>query len=109
MFTVPPQSPVIYTKDKNLAKNLQPFDEDSELTLVCEVTGGSPLPKVTWHWNDKIIDNTFQHIHDITVNRLNITKVTRNLLNAQFTCKSSNTNLIPPITAEIIVDVNRMC
>lgn len=105
---MPPQSPVIYTSGRILAKSLQPLDEDSELTLVCEVTGGSPSPRVTWHRDGRLLDETFRHEDDdLTVNRLDLKRVTRDLLSAQLVCKASNTLLVPPTTAEIIVDVNR--
>ncbi|XP_011504733.1 PREDICTED: MAM domain-containing glycosylphosphatidylinositol anchor protein 1-like [Ceratosolen solmsi marchali] len=104
---VPPQSPEIYTNDHTLAKNLQPLNEDSSLMLVCEVTGGSPPPRVTWHWNGKLLDETFVHEYEeLTVNRLDMDCVTRDLLSAQLVCMASNTHLIEPATAEIIIDVN---
>ncbi|XP_016840973.1 hemicentin-1 isoform X2 [Nasonia vitripennis] len=104
---VPPQSPVIYTRDRTLAKNLQPFDEDSSLVLVCEVTGGRPPPRVTWHRDGKLIDSTYEYNYDdLTVNRLDLTRATRDLLSAQFVCNASNTHLVSATSAEIIVDVN---
>ena len=106
LLAVPPQSPVIYTNDRMLAKNLQPLHEDSELMLMCEVTGGSPPPRVTWHWNGRLIDETFDRSYDVTVNTLDMNRVTRDLLSAQLICKASNTKLVQPTTAEIIVDVN---
>lgn len=105
---MPPQSPVIYTRDRTLAKNLQPFDEDSTLVLVCEVTGGAPPPRVTWHRDGKLIDSTYDYNNDdLTVNRLDLTRVSRDLLSAQLVCNASNTHLVPATSAEIIVDVNR--
>jgi neural cell adhesion molecule len=105
---VPPQSPEIYTKDHTPAKNLQPFNEDGGLVLVCEVTGGSPPPRLTWHWNGKLLDETFvREYEELTVNRLDMDCVTRDLLSAQLVCMASNTHLIAPITAEIVIDVNR--
>ncbi|KAK9306027.1 hypothetical protein QLX08_003098 [Tetragonisca angustula] len=104
---VPPNKPVIYTEDgRSLAKVLQPFNEGSVLSLLCEVMGGSPPPKVTWHFEGEI-DDTYTLEHgDITINRLDITNVTRKFLRARLICRASNTHLVAPLTSEIILDIN---
>ncbi|XP_011269677.1 hemicentin-1 [Camponotus floridanus] len=103
---VPPKKPMIYTGvSRSLAP--QPFNEGSEMSLLCEVIGGSPPPKVTWHFEDKILDDTYTQEHEyITINRLDVRKVTRNLLEARLICMANNTHLISPETSEIILDVN---
>ncbi|KAK1132501.1 hypothetical protein K0M31_013884, partial [Melipona bicolor] len=103
----PPNKPVIYTEDgRSLAKVLQPFNEGSMLSLLCEVMGGSPPPKVTWHFEGEI-DDTYTLEHgDITINRLDITNVTRKFLRARLICRASNTHLVAPLTSEIILDIN---
>ncbi|XP_072746306.1 neural cell adhesion molecule 1-B isoform X2 [Anoplolepis gracilipes] len=105
---VPPKKPMIYTgASRSLAKIPQPFNEGSEMSLLCEVIGGSPPPKVTWHFEGKILDDSYTQEHeDITINRLDIRKVTRDFLRAKLICKASNTQLISPVTSEIILDVN---
>ncbi|XP_011329745.1 hemicentin-2 [Ooceraea biroi] len=105
---VPPKKPVIYTgASRILAKILQPLNEGSEMSLLCEVIGGSPPPKVTWYFEGKVLDDTYTHEHeDITINRLDISKVTRDFLRARLICKANNTQLMTPLTSEIILDVN---
>lgn len=97
---------MIYTgASRNLAP--QPFNEGSEMSLLCEVIGGSPPPKVTWHFEGKILDDSYTQEHeDITINRLAVRKVTRDLLEARLICMASNTHLVSPETSEIILDVN---
>ncbi|XP_017879884.1 hemicentin-2-like [Ceratina calcarata] len=107
---VPPNKPVIYTSDgRNLAKVSQPFNEGSELSLLCEVIGGSPPPKVTWHFEGEMLNDTYtytlEHGH-ITINRLDISNVTRNFLHAKLICQARNTHLLAPVTSEIILDIN---
>jgi len=76
------------------------------MSLLCEVIGGSPPPKVTWHFKGKILDDSYTQEHeDITINRL-VQKVTRDFLKARLICMASNTHLILPETSEIILDVN---
>lgn len=111
LLAVPPKKPVIYTgASRSLAKILQPFNEGSEMSLLCEAIGGSPPPKVTWHFEGRVLDDTYTQEHDdITINRLDISKVTRDFLRARLICKASNTQLMTPLTSEIILDVNREC
>lgn len=111
LLTVPPKKPVIYTgASRSLAKILQPFNEGSEMSLLCEVIGGSPPPRVTWYFNNKVLDDTYTQEHDdITINRLDIPRVTRDFLRTRLICKASNTQLMTPLTSEVILDVNREC
>ncbi|XP_076164857.1 neural cell adhesion molecule 2 [Ptiloglossa arizonensis] len=103
-----PNKPVIYTgAGRSLAMTLQPVNEGSELSLLCEVIGGSPPPKVTWHFEGKILDDTYTlESGDITINRLNISEVTRKYLRAKLICQASNTHLVSPLTSEIVLDIN---
>jgi len=109
--SVPPKKPVIYIgASRSLAKILQPFNEGSEMSLLCEVIGGTPPPKVTWYFEGKVLDDTYTQEHeDIMINRLDISKVTRDFLRARLICKANNTQLMTPLTSEIILDVNREC
>ncbi|KAG5322004.1 NCAM2 protein, partial [Acromyrmex heyeri] len=105
---VPPKKPVIYTgASRSLAKILQPFNEGSEMSLLCEVIGGLPPPRVTWYFDDEILDDTYTQEHDdITINRLDVRRVTRNFLRTRLICKANNTQLMMPLTSEVILDVN---
>ncbi|KYN16096.1 Neural cell adhesion molecule 2 [Trachymyrmex cornetzi] len=105
---VPPKKPVIYTgASRSLAKILQPFNEGSEMSLLCEVIGGLPPPRVTWYFDDEVLDDTYTQEHDdITINRLDIRKVTRDFLRSRLICKANNTQLMMPLTSEVILDVN---
>ncbi|XP_033228729.1 hemicentin-1-like isoform X2 [Belonocnema kinseyi] len=108
-FTViiPPETPLIYTSTGNLANILQPFNEDSPLSMVCKVTGGKPPPKVVWYLENKILDESYtSEMGDTTVNRLDISKVTRDFLRARLICKAHNSHLVKPAVSEIILKVN---
>lgn len=111
-MTVPPKKPVIFTGsygNETPIKVQSTFNEGSKMSLWCEVIGGSPPPQVTWYIGDKVQDGTFVRKHDgITINRLDI-PVTRDLLWAKLICKANNTQLMTPLTSEIILDVNREC
>ncbi|XP_024892501.1 hemicentin-1-like [Temnothorax curvispinosus] len=104
---VPPKKPVIYTDTKRTpAQILETFNEGSEKFLLCEVIGGTPPPRVTWYLNDKVLDDTYTHMHDVTTNRLDIPSVTREFLRSRLICKATNTQLMTPLTSEVIIDMN---
>ena len=101
---------MIYTSTGNLAKILHPFNEGSELSLVCKVTGGKPPPRVVWYLENRLLDDKYtSELGDTTVNRLDISEVTRDFLRARLICKAYNTHLVKPSVSEIILNVNREC
>ncbi|XP_078038309.1 neural cell adhesion molecule 2 [Augochlora pura] len=103
---VPPNKPAIYTGGGRSLAEI-PFNEGSELSLLCEVIGGSPPPNVTWHFEGKLLDDTYTLEHGrITINRLDTSKVTREFDRAKLTCRADNTPLVPPQISEIVLDVN---
>ncbi|KAK0079824.1 hypothetical protein PV325_000765 [Microctonus aethiopoides] len=105
---VPPRRPSIFIgPDRTYTKTLQPVNEGSPLTLLCEVIGGSPPPHVAWYLDDHLLDDTCRQEHvEITVNRLDIAIITRDFAKSKLICRASNTHLIPPINDEIILDIN---
>lgn len=87
-----------------------PFNEGSELTLVCLVTGGKPRPQITWRRDFNVIDKTYQHLDkDGTSNELKISSLNKNHLLSMFTCQASNNNLTSssPLQSSITLDLNR--
>lgn len=108
MILVPPRRPSIFIgPDRTYTKTLQPVNEGSPLTLLCEVIGGSPPPHVAWYLDDHLLDDTCRQEHvEITVNRLDIAIITRDFAKSKLICRASNTHLIPPINDEIILDIN---
>ncbi|XP_034941129.1 hemicentin-1-like [Chelonus insularis] len=105
---VPPQKPSIFVGQERIyTKTLQPINEDSTLTLVCEVIGGSPPPRVSWYLSDKMLEDSYKRENDdTTISRLDIERVTRSFMKSKLTCRASNTHLIPPVNESIILDMN---
>ncbi|XP_070493801.1 neural cell adhesion molecule 2 [Chironomus tepperi] len=105
---VPPQKPVIYdARRRDRTKLIEPYNEGSDVTLICEVSGGRPRPNVTWYLENTVIDESFETRKDgITVNHLSYPNIGRQHLNARLVCVASNTNLTPPNNKAVILDVN---
>lgn len=105
---VPPERPVIFDgKRRDRTKLLEPYNEGSDVVLVCEVTGGRPRPKVTWYLENTVIDDSYEHRpSNLTVNHLSFPNVGRQHLNARLICQATNTNLTPPSSKAVILDIN---
>ncbi|CAG9565133.1 unnamed protein product [Danaus chrysippus] len=109
-FTViiPPSRPTIYdAKRRDRTKLVEPYNEGSNVLLICEVEGGRPRPKLTWYLENVVIDDSYEQREDgLTVNTLTFPNVGRQHLNARLVCQASNTNLAPPETKVVILDIN---
>ncbi|XP_012544068.1 nephrin [Bombyx mori] len=109
-FTVitPPNRPSIMdAKTRSHTRLLEPYNEGDTLELICETYGGDPRPSVTWYLENTVIDDSFEQRPDgVTVNTLTFPSVGRQHLNARLVCQASNTNLAPPETKLLILDIN---
>ncbi|CAH1104095.1 unnamed protein product [Psylliodes chrysocephalus] len=109
-FTViiPPKKIFIYDGHrKNRTVLLGPYNEGSNVNLVCEVIGGRPKPKVIWFLENTIIDDSSEIRSDGTVlNHLTFPNVGRQHLHARLICQASNNNLVPAETNVAILDIN---
>ena len=107
---VPPSKPVILDgTTRDISRLEEPYNEGSDVNLICEVRGGRPPPKLTWYLDNTVIDESYHYNAEsgLTVNRLSYPKVGRQHLKARLICEASNTNLVPPQTRLVILDVNR--
>lgn len=79
------------------------------MNLICEVRGGKPLPKLTWYLDNTVIDESYHYNAEngLTVNHLVYAKIGRQHLKARLICQASNTNLMPPQTRLLILNVQR--
>ncbi|XP_045537741.1 nephrin [Papilio machaon] len=109
-FTVitPPERPVIIdAKTRDQTRLLEPYDEGDTLELICEVRGGDPKPRLTWYLENTVIDDSYELQRDgVTMNTLTFPSIGRQHLNARLICQASNTNLAPPQTKLLILEIN---
>lgn len=94
---------------KNVRSIEEPYNEGSDVNLICEVRGGKPPPKLTWYLDNTVIDESYHYNAEngITVNHLAYPKIGRQHLKARLICQASNTNLVQPQTRLLVLDVNR--
>ncbi|XP_053614105.1 protein turtle-like [Plodia interpunctella] len=108
-FTVitPPERPVIVdTKTRDQTRLLEPYKEGDTIEISCEVSGGDPKPRVIWYLENTVLDDSYSLRSDgVTANNLTFPNVGRQHLNARLVCQASNTNLAPPETKLIILDL----
>ncbi|XP_039283060.1 hemicentin-1 isoform X2 [Nilaparvata lugens] len=105
---VPPDKPIIFDgKRRDRTKVLEPYNEGSDINLICEVSGGRPRPKVIWYWENNVIDESFEHKESgLTVNTMTFANVGRQHLNSKLMCQASNTNLASPTFKYVILNIN---
>ncbi|KAG5882968.1 hypothetical protein JTB14_037321 [Gonioctena quinquepunctata] len=105
---VPPEHIHIYDgqhQDKSIL--IGPYNEGSDVNLVCEVKGGRPRPRVIWFLENTIIDDSFDFRSDgMTVNHLTFPNVGRQHLHARLICQASNNNIVEPETKVAVLDIN---
>lgn len=106
---VPPQKPKILNERGEMIQALAgPYDEGSDMVLLCEVRGGSPVPKIQWQWNGKPIDSTlldFSFVGSQT-SKLVIKNLSRMHQHSTITCRASNFPKTET-TANVTIDLLR--
>lgn len=76
--------------------------------LLSIVSAGKPKPSLIWYLDNTVIDESFEQRSDgVTVNHLSYPNIGRQHVNARFVCIASNTNLMPPNSKVLVIDVNR--
>lgn len=95
-------------QDLNYVQKNRRVNEGSSIILTCKVKGGSPPPRVTWYLGDKMLDDTYRNDHDdVTINKLEIARITREFEKTKLYCRASNTHLISPLVNDILLELNR--
>ncbi|XP_012285308.1 hemicentin-2 [Orussus abietinus] len=106
---VPPDRPVILDgTTRDVSRIEEPYNEGSDVNLICEVRGGKPPPRLIWYLENTVIDESYHYKIDtgMTVNHLSYPNIGRQHLKARLVCQASNTNMVPPQTRLLILDVN---
>ncbi|XP_063231434.1 nephrin-like isoform X2 [Bacillus rossius redtenbacheri] len=105
---VPPEKPIIYdAKRRDQTKILEPYNEGSDVNLICEVSGGRPRPKVVWFLENSVVDDSYEHRGDgVTVNHLTFPNIGRQHLHSRLVCQASNTHLTAPASKSVSLDIN---
>ncbi|XP_015585249.1 hemicentin-1 isoform X2 [Cephus cinctus] len=109
IIIVPPERPIILDgASHDISRIEEPYNEGSDVHLICEVRGGKPPPRVTWFLENTVIDESYLYseISGVTVNHLSYPKVGRQHLKSRLICQASNTNLTEPKSNLLILDVN---
>ncbi|KAK2575511.1 hypothetical protein KPH14_011232 [Odynerus spinipes] len=113
---VPPAQPIIYdTKRRDMSKLLEAYPEGADLTLVCEVHGGKPKPRVAWSLGSQKIDAPMEiretqgpdgESNVVTISNVTVKGLTRSHHHARLSCEASNTHLAPPPKTTVTIELN---
>lgn len=107
--TVPPQKPKILNERGEVIHAIAgPYDEGSDMILLCEVRGGTPPPKIQWLWNGKPLDSTLLDFNFVSTqtSKLVIKNLSRIHQNAIITCRASN---FPKTETTANVTIDMLC
>ncbi|OAD61865.1 hypothetical protein WN48_05337 [Eufriesea mexicana] len=100
------------TRDKPLSTGttLGPINEGSMISLFCESSEGKPVPTVEWYKNDQLLEaNSSTTVAENGIGNgssLLQMQITRDELNATFTCKVNSTTLVEPLSVDVKLDVH---
>lgn len=106
---VPPQKPKILNERGEIIQALAgPYDEGSDMVLLCEVRGGLPPPKIQWLWNGKSIDSTMLDFSfaGSQTSKLVIKNLSRIHQHSIVTCRASN---FPKTETTANVTIDLLC
>ncbi|XP_029346089.1 hemicentin-1 [Acyrthosiphon pisum] len=104
---VPPNDPEVFDRlGRRLNMTVGPLDEGDGIALICRVMGGNPPPVVVWLKNDQVVDDECEHNSMNAIeNRLHWPSVSRHDFGSVFTCQASNTKLMDPRQASVVLDL----
>lgn len=105
---IPPDDVVIVDEHgQRLRGVIGPYDEGSDVTLICEVEGGTPPPSLTWWKGSILLDDTYTHTaRGYVRNQIIFRKLQREDLLSDLTCQARNTNLSVPKSTFVTLDIN---
>ncbi|XP_063984643.1 hemicentin-2-like isoform X1 [Diachasmimorpha longicaudata] len=106
---VPPEKPVIrHQSSGNISHMEETYNEGSDVTLICEARGGRPPPRLTWYYENNVYDLSYEYnsTTDMTTNLLYYPNIGRQHIKTRLVCQANNTNIVPPLTKLVILDVN---
>ncbi|XP_049827750.1 nephrin-like [Schistocerca gregaria] len=106
---VPPQAMrIIDTHGNELQRLTMPYVEGDTMRLTCMVSGGRPPPTLRWWREDSVLESRALETAFPTVREqmLILPRLSRADLHASFTCQAVNSDLIPPMTATVLLEMN---
>ncbi|XP_026479796.1 synaptogenesis protein syg-2 [Ctenocephalides felis] len=108
---VVPMRPIIFDdKGRDVTKFVGPYEEGADMKLTCMVSGGKPRPSVRWWRSETLVESTdssdgFPNFPQVRANTLLVRSLTRQDHGVTYTCQASNTNLVPPMSATVAVQM----
>ena len=109
LFSVPPER--ISIRDESNSERstvVGPYSEGDTMKLKCDVYGGKPQPKVTWHRDGYPMSSeqfpvpSGRHLR----NEIIVENLSRQDLNSRFTCKAINHARATAIESSVQLDMN---
>ncbi|XP_053211288.1 hemicentin-1-like isoform X2 [Panonychus citri] len=113
LFVIVPPSRISIINGDNGKEIILPnpvsFDENANINLICQSSGGRPSPSLFWYHDDQLIDNSFDIIDSnigLVENHLTIINIDKKILNSILSCKATNNNFTNGPTISLTLDIN---
>ncbi|XP_047736731.1 synaptogenesis protein syg-2-like [Hyalella azteca] len=105
---IPPSPPeILLSSGQPVYGVVGPYDEGSQLRLICEATDGEPPPEVVWRLGSHVVDSSWEWPRPgLATNTLTIPELQREHLHASLVCEAHNTNLTIPVTTIVTIEMN---
>jgi len=107
VIIVPPEKPrILQTKNTKIRHGeIDIRHENATIYLKCKVSGGVPLPFVSWWKDEVLIDSTYERHGESVVNEAIIKQVTREDQHSVLTCKAANNNISAPAASSVRLNI----
>ncbi|KAF2361538.1 CD80-like immunoglobulin C2-set [Trinorchestia longiramus] len=106
---VPPRHILVtssWDEGRIVTGRIGPYPEGADVTLACQVTGGSPPPSVTWWQAGSLMDDVSEvTTEQVTRNLLRLPRLSRDDLLRKLTCVAANSNLTAPLSSAVVIDI----
>lgn len=106
IVVVPPDTPIIHEEQGlRLGVTAGPYEEGSSATLTCIVHGGRPKPTVRWWRGERLLEGRQVETDRDVRAQLVLATLTRDDLHSRLTCQAANTQVAPPVSAVVRLDL----
>ncbi|KAJ2950567.1 hypothetical protein O0L34_g8813 [Tuta absoluta] len=107
VIELPEKPKIVDEADREIIGVAGPYIEDTSLKLTCIVKGGKPMPRLRWWRDDKVIAQLSPLDDDTQMSflELKIPRLTREYLEAVYTCTADNTLLVPPLKVNVQIQL----
>ncbi|XP_050733792.1 nephrin-like isoform X2 [Eriocheir sinensis] len=108
LAVIVPPSPAVVTDESGsvVAGTAGPYLEGGRVILTCKTIGGRPSPTLVWLRDGRLVEDSYTVDHRGQVrNLLHLDNLSRQFLDATFTCRATNNNITQPLDTSVTINM----